>query len=94
MNGTGEVKLRTAPVEQAEDRPHRHLPPPLAEGPAAIGWPEHWATAGKAGPGPQEPPLLGPAQSPFAHEHTGEPPARKVTLLGRLAGLVGTRHET
>jgi len=84
-------RLRAPPADQGEE-PQRPRPP-MAEGAAAVGWHEHWAgTAEPSAPVPPAPPAEsregGPGDRPAPQP---PPPQRRVTLLRRLAGLVGTR---
>ena len=78
-------------AEQAENRALVRRAP-VADGGAAVGWPEHWARAGEtvasgqqAAARPSEPSVV-PLRQP-------EAPQRKATLFQRLAGLVGTKRE-
>jgi hypothetical protein len=59
---------------------------------APMGWPERWASAGEASPVEQRYPVA-PAEEGLVDTQEVEQPPRKVTLLGRLASLMGAKRE-
>jgi cell division protein FtsZ len=78
-------QLANDTLAAASERRERHQPP--AEGAAAVGWPEQWASTGETSERAEA------RETAPALQRQPAPDPPRTTLLRRLAGLVGTRRD-